>query len=199
MASAGLISTLLAVLVLRETLTPLHFGGILLVVTGVMVTSYETSRDAHESRSLREIGPSIAIPLVAAFFYGIEPVLVKIGLAEGTPYLVGMAVMILSAFIGFFGYRLATDSAAVFGLASDPGLRWYLASGVCGAIAFVTYFAALDLAPVVVVIPIFDTVPLLVVGLSAVFMPSHLERVTWRIAVAAVAVVSGAVIVTLSA
>ena len=62
-----------------------------------------------------------------------------------------------------------------------------------------TYFAALDMAPVVVVIPIFDSVPLLVVAFSALFMPSHLERVTWRVGVAAVAVVAGAVIVTLSA
>lgn len=198
-SSAGLISTLLAVLVLRETLTPFHFGGILLVVTGVMLTSYETSRSAEESRSLRELGPTIALPLVTAFFYGVEPILVKIGLGEGTPYFVGMAVMIGSAFTGFFAYRLLTDGIPLAGLGGDPGLRWYLASGLCGAVSWVAYLAALDLAPVVVVIPIFDTVPLLVVGFSALFMPSHLERVTPRIVVAALAVVTGAVIVTLSA
>lgn len=198
-SSAGLISTVLAVFVLRESLTPFHFGGILLVVTGVMLTSYETSRTADEARSLRELGPTIALPLITAFFYGVEPILVKIGLGEGTPYFVGMAVMISSAFGGFFAYRLLTDGLALNGVVGDPGLRWYLASGLCGAISWVTYLAALDLAPVVVVIPIFDTVPLLVVAFSVWFMPSHLERVTPRIVGAAVAVVAGAVIVTLSA
>lgn len=198
-ASAGLFSTLLAVVVLRERLTPVHFGGILLIVVGVMVTSWETSRDPDRERSLREVGPAIALPLVAAFFYGIEPIWVKIGLAEGTPYLVGMAVMILSALVGFLGYRLYTGAAPVRTVTGDPGARWYVAAAIAGSIAWIAYFAALDLAPVVVVIPIFDSVPLLVVALSALFMPRHLERVTWRVAGAAAAVVAGAVIVSLSA
>ncbi len=49
------------------------------------------------------------------------------------------------------------------------------------------------------VIPIFDSVPLLVVAFSARFRPSHLEGVTWRVWAPSVAVVIGAVIVTLSA
>lgn len=198
-ASAGLFSTLLAVIVLREQLTAIHLGGIVLIVVGVMVASWETSRDPERDRSLRELGPAILLPLVAAFFYGIEPIWVKIGLAEGTPYLVGMAVMILSALLAFFGFRRYTGAAPVQTLTTDPGIRWYLAATIAGSFAWVTYFAALDLAPVVVVIPIFDSVPLLVVAFSALFMPSHLERVTWRVWAAAVAVVIGAVIVTLSA
>lgn len=198
-ASAGLFSTLLAVIVLQEQLTPLHFGGILLIVVGVMVASWETSRDPDRKRSLRDLGPAVALPLIAAFFYGIEPIWVKIGLAEGTPYMVGMAVMILSALLGFLGYRVYVGAAPVRTLAADPGVAWYIAAAIAGSVAWVAYFAALDLAPVVVVIPIFDSVPLLVVAFSALFMPSHLERVTWRVAGAAVAVVVGATIVTLSA
>lgn len=197
--AAGLVSTLLAVLVLRETLTPVHFAGIVLIVVGVMVTSWETSRGADPDRTLRELGPSLALPLVAAFFYGIEPILVKVGLAEGTPYLVGMAIMILSAIVGFFAYRLYARPPSVRAIAGDASARWYVAAGVCGALAWLAYFAALDLAPVVVVIPIFDSTPLLVVAFSALFMPTHLERVTWRVAGAAVAVVTGAIIVSLSA
>lgn len=198
-ASAGLFSTLLAVVVLEERLTSLHFAGILLIVVGVMITSWETSRDPDRERSLRDLGPALALPLIAAFFYGIEPIWVKIGLAEGTPFVVGMAVMILSALVGFFGYRLYVGSPPVRSVTADPGARWYVAAALAGSVAWVAYFAALDLAPVVVVIPIFDSVPLLVVAFSALFMPSHLERVTWRVWAASVAVVIGAVIVTLSA
>ena len=198
-ASAGLVSTLLAVTVLDESLTPLHFGGILLIVTGVMVTSWETARDSGDGASFRDVGSLLALPLLAAFFFGVEPILVKSGLAEGTPYLVGMTIMILSSFVGFFGYRVVFGSIPMRSVVSDPALPWYLGAGVTGGFAFVTYFAALDVAPVVVVIPIFDTVPLLVVAFSAVLMPRHLERVTWRIAAASVAVVAGATLVTLSA
>lgn len=198
-ASAGLFSTFLAVVVLQEQLTPLHFAGILLIVVGVMVTSWETSRDPGRKRSLRDLGTALALPLIAAFFYGIEPIWLKIGLAEGTPYLVGMAIMILSSLISFLGYREYTGAAPVRTVIADPGARWYIAAALAGSVAWVTYFAALDLAPVIVVIPIFDSVPLLVVAFSALFMPRQLERVTWRVFGAAVAVVIGAVIVTLSA
>lgn len=198
-ASAGLVSTLLAVTVLHESLTLPHLAGILLIVGGVVVTSWETASDPGDDESLRMVAPSLVLPFLAAFFYGVEPVLVKIGLAMGVPYLVGMTVMILSAFVGFAGYRVVLGTVSMRTIVSDPALRWYLGAGAISALAFVTYFAALDVAPVVVVIPIFDAVPLLVVVFSAAFMPRHLERVTWRVGVAAIVVVSGAVLVTLSA
>ena len=197
--SAGMISVLLAVVLLHETLTALHFTGIVLIVVGVMVTSWETARDPSEERSFRELGTSLVLPLGAAFLYGIEPVFIKVGLAEGTPYLAGMVVMIVSALVGFVGFRRWSGAASPRPISGDPGFKWYVGAGVAGTIAFVAYFWAFTLAPVVVVVPIFDTVPLLVVGLSVVFMPGHLERVTRRVVLAAGTVVVGAILVSVAA
>lgn len=198
-ASASLVSTLLAVIVLGESLSLPHFVGIGLIVLGVAITSWDTARDPDEKRPLREVAPSFVFPLLAATVYGIEPIWVKIGLAEGTPYLVGMAVMIVSSFCGFFGYRVLYGTIPLRSVRNDPGLKWYVAAGVSGGFAFVTYFAALDIAPVVVVIPIFASAPILVVVLSAVFMPRHLERVTWRVVSGSITVAIGVALVTLSA
>lgn len=198
-ASASLVSTLLAVVVLGESLTLPHFVGIGLIVVGVAVTSWDTARDPGGKRPLRDVVPSLVFPILAATVYGIEPIWVKIGLAEGTPYLVGMAVMIVSSFCGFFAYRVLYGAIPIRSVRDDPGLKWYVAAGVSGGFAFVTYFAALDVAPVVVVIPIFASAPILVVVLSALFMPRHLERVTWRVVGGAIAVAIGVVLVTLRA
>lgn len=82
---------------------------------------------------------------------------------------------------------------------TDPGLKWYAGAGISGEFAFITYFAALYTAPVIVVIPIFASTPLLVVLFSAVLMPRKLERVTWRVAFGAVAVAIGVALVTVNA
>lgn len=129
-ASAGLFSTLLAVLVLHETLMLPHFAGIVFIVLGMMVTSWETAHDPEGNSSVRAMGPSLLFLLVSAFFYGIEPILVKFGLGDGTPYLVGMAIMLVSAFVGFFGYRLAFGSVPVRTVRTDPSLKWYVGAGL---------------------------------------------------------------------
>lgn len=49
-----------------------------------------------------------------------------------------------------------------------------------------------------VVVPIIQASPLVVIALSAVFLPKRLERVTWRLVVAATVVVTGATLVSLS-
>lgn len=198
-ASAGLVSTVLAVLILDELLTPSHLAGIVLIVVGVMITSWETASDSGREESLHDLGVTLALPFLAALLYGVEPVIVKLALAEGTPFLIGMSIMILAAATSFLGYRRLRGTLEIRAPLLGPYGKWYLAAALAGTATFITYFAALDIAPVVFVIPIYQTVPLLVAGLSLVFLPQHLERVTWRLGVAAALVVAGATLVSLAA
>lgn len=57
-------------------------------------------------------------------------------------------------------------------------ITWVPESSIPGGLAFVMSDAALDVAPVAVVIPIYASTPLLVVEFSAVFLPRELERAT---------------------
>lgn len=207
-ASAGLVSTVLAVLILGETLTVVHGVGIVMIVAGVAMTSWETARDRTASttvslsesisRSRGSLAP-FALPLLAATFYGVEPVLIAIGLEHGTPILVGMGVMIVAATVGYVGYYGVYGSLSVRTVVFDSAFPWYVAAGLAGTASFLLYFAALAVSPVVIVIPIFQTVPLIVLVLSVLFMPRRLERVTTRLIVAATVVVVGATLVSLSA
>lgn len=198
-ASAGLVSTVLAVLVLDELLTPSHLAGIVFIVAGVMVTSWETASDRNRDESLRDLGVTLALPFLTAVLYGVEPVIVKLALAEGTPFLIGMSIMILAAATSFLGYRRLRGALGIHASLVGPHGKWYLAAAVAGTVTFITYFAALDIAPVVFVIPITQTTPLLVAGLSLAFLPQHLERVTWRLGLSAALVVVGATLVSLAA
>lgn len=197
-SSAGAISALLAVVVLNESLSFTHLVGILLIAVGVAAASYETSTSQSETPSFLQVGRNVSLPVLAAFFYGIEPILVKMGLSGGTPPLIGMSIMIVTAMIGFNVFQSFRGYGSVFAIQNDSELRWYITAGIAGTTAFLSYFAALNLAPVVVVMPIFQTVPLLVAVLSFIFLPRRLENVTVRLIVAATLVVVGATLVTTS-
>lgn len=199
-AASGLVSVVLAVVVLRESLSVAHLVGVLLIGGGVVLVTWETATDRSTgARSRRESLVVFAFPLLAALFYGIEPVLVSIGLDRDAPLLIGMSIAVVAATVGFGGYARLQGATAI-----DPGghrsaLAWYLAGGVTGTVSYLAYFAALAVAPVVIVMPIFQSVPLVVVALSLAFMPASLERVTVRVAGAAAIVVVGATLVSLSA
>ncbi len=197
-ASTALFSAALAVAFLGETLTGVHAVGILLVVGGVAYISWKTATDPADPRPVREVGLSLALPLLAALCFAVEPIFISWGLAAGAPVAPGLAVMSVAAAIGFFGYlALASDLPDRARLAG-PSLRWYVASGVASTAALLAYFLALEVAPVVVVVPIVQVAPLIVLVLSRAFLPRGLERVTWDLAVAATVVVAGAVVVSVS-
>lgn len=196
-SASTLVSAVLAVSFFGESLTRPHLGGIALIVGGIAVISWETTADRRSTASLRNVGVPILFPVAAAVFVGIEPILVRIGLDSGTPILVGLAVMMTTAFGSYIGYRSLRGNAFPT-FVQNPHARWYVGAGTASTIGLVTYFGALASAPVVIVVPITHTAPLIVIALSAVFLPFQLERITWRLIAAAVVVVLGATLVTLS-
>lgn len=196
-SSSTLVSAGLAVWLLDESVTVGHAVGIVLIVGGVAVISWVTATDADRDESIREVGASLAFPLAAAAFLGLEPVLVRVGLDEGTPIPVGLAVMMTAAFASYVAYR-RLRGWVIAPPRTDPNLRWYVGAGLASAIGLVVYFAALEAAPVVIVVPIIQTSPLLVIALSAVLLPRRLERVTWRLVAGAIVVVIGATLVSVS-
>lgn len=196
-ASNVFFATVLAVLVLQERLTPLHMVGIILIVSGVAVISWETANDSTPEQSLRELGVSLLLPVVTAALIGLEPILVSVGLAEGTEVIPGSALKVSTATAGFLGYLLWKRDLGADMFQPDEKTKWYVGAGASSAIGIVAFYVALDSAPVVLVVPLFQTAPLIVVAISAVFLPQRLERITWRLIIASAVVVVGAILVTI--
>ncbi len=195
-ASNVIFATVFAVVILDERLTATHFAGIVLIVAGLAVVSWETAASSG-ARSLRETGATLLLPLFAALCIGVEPIFVSLGLAEGSGILPGVLVMASAATVGFVGYLVWRRSLRRISIRSRS-TAWYVAGGVSTTAGFLAYFAALEVAPVVLVMPLLQLTPLLVVVLSALFLPRHLERVTWRVGASALVVVVGATVVSLS-
>lgn len=199
-ASNALFATVLAVVLLDETLSALRVAGIVLVVGGVAALTWETaaSEGPGSAGSFREAGGALTIPLLAAVFVALEPIVVSIGYREGTAMLPGFAVKAVAGLVGFAGYRWWRRGDVVSTAFVRSSTAWYVAVGVTNTVGIGLYFAALEVAPVAIVMPLLQTAPLLIVALSAAFLPRRLERITWRLVGAAVVVVSGTILVSVS-
>jgi drug/metabolite transporter (DMT)-like permease len=191
-----LTATLVAVVVLSEAVSLLRLFGIGLVVVGVAYISWEASQT--DVAVLDDTSSwALLIPMGAAFFYGLEPTLAKIGLAEGTPPLVGLGIKTLAALGVLAVYLFVRGSLPDSDSLERLTGKWLLLAGVLNTTFMTLYYVALQVAPVTLVIPIIATSPLVVVVLSRLFLP-RLERVSPRLVAGAVVVVVGAIAVTVS-
>ena len=116
-SSTALVSALLAVLFLDETLAGPHLAGIVLIVGAVAVITRETARDDGTVDSLADAGAYLLLPVLAALTLGVEPILLKLGFAAGTPTFVGLAVMLSAAAVGYAAFVLARDGLPSSGAA----------------------------------------------------------------------------------
>ena len=189
-------ATILAVLIFGEGLTVFHGIGIVLIVLGVGYISWETAQGNDPGESIDSYGPVLLLPVLAALFIGIEPIFIRIGFEAGGAVLPGVAIKVTAALCGFLIVLLIKRDLGIGRIAKAPELRWYLGAGVTGTFGLVALFAALEVAAIVIVVPLLQTVPLIVMILSVLVLPRRLERVSWRLVSAAMVVVIGAVIVS---
>jgi drug/metabolite transporter (DMT)-like permease len=193
-ASNPLFAAIVAVAVLGERMTTEHFLGVVLIVVGVAVVSWEqaSGSETDELGSVADLG----FPLLAALFFAIEPTVAKIGLNEGTPVFVGLAIKTAAAAVGYVGYLRWRGALPTVGVLSDGGFRWYLAAGLANTAFLVALYVSLSIAPVVLVAPLVQASPLFVVVLSYVFL-QDIERVTARLALGVAVVVGGGALVAI--
>lgn len=196
-ASNVFIASILAIILFDEQLTFMHIIGIVFIVGGVAAITYETASGSGQTVTLREFGATLVLPVLGAALIGVEPIFVTIGFEEGAPILPGVAIKATAATVGFVAYLSVTRTLKPDRLRWGPNRRWYLGAGLTSGIGILALFAALEAAPVVIVIPLIQTAPLIVVVLSLLFLPRHLERITLRLVIGAVIVVVGATLVSL--
>lgn len=196
-ASNALIASMLAIVLFDERLTIVHLVGIVLIVVGVAAIAWETAHEDNPDVSVRELGVTLVLPVLGAVFLGFEPIFVSIGIDGGTPIFPGVAIKAGAATLGFVIYLRAYEALKSDMFRWGANTKWYLGAGVTSTIGIVSMFAALEVAPVVLVVPLIQSSPLIVVVLSALFLPKRLERMTWALVTGSVVVVIGVTLVSL--
>ncbi|GAA4323350.1 hypothetical protein GCM10023144_04130 [Pigmentiphaga soli] len=217
-----LVTLVLAIALLGETLTPLHAAGILLILAAPMLAVKNANGPAWLAwaRRPRGGGPVAAVAITApgqgaapagafrpqlaegyffaslsALAFGASPILVREGMIEGSGMaggLAGAAVAYSAATLAVAGY-LALPGRGRGALAiSRPALGWYAMTGLMAAASQVFVYMALAIAPASLVVPIQRTSIVMRVGLAKLLNP-ELESFDGRIVLATVASLAGAV------
>jgi drug/metabolite transporter (DMT)-like permease len=158
-----LFAVLAAVLLLGETLGWLQFGGLLLVVGGVVLMALRGGAGGR-----RWPVWMLGLPLAAALVRGVIQPAIKMGLALWHEPLAAAAIgYSLSAvvIVSLVGRR-----ALRAGPAHRSGLLWFLGVGMFNGTATFLLYAALGLGSITLVAPLVALFPLFAVVLSYLFL-----------------------------
>jgi len=132
--------------------------------------------------------------LGAGLSYGVSAVLIRQGLGEMAPPLVGAAIAMLAGTLGLTVLSGHSLKSALVG--GRKAIVLLLSAGIMAALGIIASFFALSMAPVVVVSPVQSTTPLFALLWSWLFL-GHLEKITPRLVLGCVLVVSGITLITL--
>lgn len=194
--SMPLHATVLAIVLLDEHVSGLQLGGIALIVVGIALMSLEgRANTTGDGEPVSQA--ALALPLLAAVFYGLEPIFATVGLQAGTDVLVGLAIKTVTAFVAYLAYLRWRNQVPSVAELRAGRIQWYLLAGLANTGFLLAYYAGLSVSRVSVVVPIMYTSPFLVILLSAIFL-RRLETVTPRLIVAASVIVAGGITVTLT-
>jgi drug/metabolite transporter (DMT)-like permease len=195
-ATTPLHATILSVLVLGESVTGPQFAGVLIIIAGVALVTWE-GRTATTSSvdSVSWIG--LALPLVAAVCFGLGPIFASIGFRQGGSLLVGLAVQSIAGLVAYSLYLALQDEIPPVKRLRDADFRWYVFAGLASAAFMVAYYVGLEVSTVGIIVPIMQTSPLVTILLSAMFL-QEFERVTPKVVFAAATIVAGGVLVAVT-
>ena len=153
-----------AVVLLGEPLRPLQLGGLMVIVTGIVVITVRRSQDMRNWRHW-----TLLLPLGAAAVRGLMQPAIKLGLAIWpSPIAAALVGYIASALVVLVVARVRTGR--FIAEAPPRGRLWFVAVGISNGLAALMMFAALANGPVSLVAPLVATYPLTTVALGALVL-----------------------------
>ncbi len=189
-----LVTVILGISILGETLTWQLTIGVLLIFCGIMVAGV-VPQDFRSGRNLFSDIPRRAIlfGFSNGLAWGISPILVKMGLRGSDSPLAGIVISYLAATIvsGTLLYDPNTR-AAIAGFTRKAVISFSVVA-VFASTAHLVRYLALHIAPASVVEPLVSTSPILIIILSFLFN-RNLEIFSKPIIVGIIAVVLGSIL-----
>jgi uncharacterized membrane protein len=193
------VSVVLAVAVLGDVLGGISAGGIALIIAGVVVLQLTQETEDGDiddvvTEKLVAANPrDLVYPLAAMVFTGSAFVLIDFGLADYPDPVLATAVTQTPALFIFTGWAVADGAASGQLHLGRKVLGAFVLAGAFNFIGWLANFFALQSGSIVTVVPLLNTVPLLILGITY-GMERDVPR-SPRILGAVLAIVAGATLV----
>jgi drug/metabolite transporter (DMT)-like permease len=175
-------STGLAMLALAERPGPLVLAGVVLIVGGLVIISWEGSERLWKRTEL-------IFPFLAALLFSMKDVTVRWGLGGTAAPILAAAIAAITSTIEIFLINRYIYKQT-FILPPKHVLRWFVSSGIFTGGSFLFMFLALSMERVSIIAPLINSYAAFVLVLAPL-MARQIERVTPRKVAGAVLVVAG--------
>jgi uncharacterized membrane protein len=185
MATAPLFAVVIAMAFLGERPTPVLLLGAVAIAGGSMLLA---RRSPHEARWRRR---DMIFPALGALGFALRDNLSRWGLLDYGDSLAAAAVATVTSLIVMWICAGAWQARLKLPRTS---LTFFALSGVCEGSAYLLMWRALAIGEVSVVSPLVNAHSIVAIALAAIFL-RDLERVSWRILLAAALIVAGVALV----
>ncbi|MGZ8480001.1 MAG: DMT family transporter [Candidatus Binatia bacterium] len=189
-ASTPLFSAALAIVFLGEEITLPIIVATLMIIGGITLLSWR-----HGAMKLAGSAVYLWFPIAASALAGASQVVRKFGMAAVPHPFLAAAVTATSSLIISVLVMWYVEKTQESWKMSRQCVWWFLAAGITVSFAMTSIYHALDLGKVSVVIPLSSTAPLFSLILTALFL-RDVERVTLRIVVSTLLIISGVVLIS---
>ncbi|MGZ8499479.1 MAG: DMT family transporter [Candidatus Binatia bacterium] len=189
-ASTPLFSAALAIIFLGEEITLPIIVATLMIIGGITLLSWR-----HGAMKLAGSAVYLWFPIAASALAGASQVVRKFGMAAVPHPFLAAAVTATSSLIISVLVMWYVEKTQESWKMSRQCVWWFLAAGITVSFAMTSIYHALDLGKVSVVIPLSSTAPLFSLILTALFL-RDVERVTLRIVVSTLLIISGVVLIS---
>jgi len=191
--SSSIISTgpaftaVIAIVFLKEKLTVSISLGIVLIITGIIILerSINTGNNFRVQRN-----KDLIFPLLSAIFLGLAIVFRKMGLNMLNEPIFGVTVGFLTSLVFYSMLCLMFKSMRNSISLNRNDLLFLCAAGVFLTAGWLTLFYALSFGDAIIVAPLSSLHPVMVVGLSYLFL-KDIEKITSKMIVAIILVLIG--------
>ena len=185
MAAAPLFAVVIAMVCLGERPTPLLLAGAVAIVGGGILLAQRSRHDTHWRRR------DMIFPALAALGFALRDNISRWGLRDYGDALAAAAAATVTSLLVMWMCALVWRARLSVPAAS---MGFFALSGVCEGAAYLLMWRALSIGSVSVVSPLVNSYSIVTIALAAIFL-RDLERVTWRIVVAAALIVAGIALV----
>lgn len=192
--SSPILTTILAMVLLGESVTPAIAGGVLLIVLGIFALT--EVQDAGDKRPGRF--SYFFYPFMAAVCFGINPIFKKSGIDAATELPTFAALITqIAGLVGMLTAGRLLKIKPKREKVSLASLSFFVAAGIVEAIGGLSTYYALSYAPAVLVSPAWRISPLVTFALAR-FTLHGIEVVTVKDGLAAALIVGGVFFLTLN-
>lgn len=185
-----LFSFLLAVIFLQEKISPPILIGTGSIFFGIIILKRETERQQDGPDQWVRNKKYLWLPIISAGLYGTSVFLRKLGLNEIQSPILGAMTTSLTSWGLIALFLTKREIRRDFISMNKKAICFFLLSGGCTSLAWLSLFYALSIGKVVMVAPLQNSHPLFTVLLSSLFL-RKVERVSYKTFIGAILIIGG--------